>query len=347
MVRFFAILGATVACAIPVHAVDVTLQYESPADAFFTPSARATLQRAASDVSQAITTRLSALNQSSYTGTSGASRITAEWSFLYAAPDTGAPAPDITNFNFLQDEFRVIVGRRPLAGNTLGRGGPAGAAISLNGSGNESTWASAMADLETRSNASMSRGGPLVGQFERNFDFSPQAPAAYELGYGFSLGSLTFDDMANWHFDFATLPGPGQNDFYSVAVHEILHTVGYGASRAWDLQRSGADWFGPEAIALLGTGVGVLDPDGDHLVSGTMGHPIIDGIYRTDLDQEAVMDPTLLTGSRKYLTDVDLAFLSDMGWDVMDFAAVPEPSTILLLLLAGTTVAIRRARPFR
>ena len=37
---------------------------------------------------------------------------------------------------------------------------------------------------------------------------------------------LDMDDY--WHFDHTLDPASGKNDFYSVAVHEILHTMGFG-----------------------------------------------------------------------------------------------------------------------
>lgn len=344
MIRPLTVIAIGFSLALPVHAITVNIQYENSGDAFFTPAARTTLQKAATDVSQAITTSLSALNKSVYTGTNGGSSITVDWAFSYTSPNTGNTVPDITNFDFLQNEFRVVVGRRTLVGGTLGRGGPAGASVGLDGVGNNATWAGAMANTEALSNASMPRGGPTVGKFQGDFDLSATAPADYDLDYGFSIGSLTFDDMANWHFDYATLPSPGQNDFYSVAVHEMLHSLGFGASRAWNLEHLGTDWLGPEVIALLGSGNDVLSPGQDHIKEGTMGHPIIDGNYRTDLSQEAIMDPSLTVGSRKYITDLDLAFLEDMGWDVMEFVAVPEPSTLVLLSLTGLLLVARRSR---
>lgn len=336
------------AAAFPsARAITINVQYETPADAFFTPTARATLQKAADDVGNAVTTSLSALNQSTYTGTQGSTDATVEWNFSYTNPNTGVSAPDITTFNFLADEFRVIVGHRDLPGTTLGLGGPGGAGIELSGGGVPAQWDTAVANMETASNANMPRGGPFGGTFDGSFDFAP-APGNYSLRYGFSLGALTFDDMTSWHFDYATLPAFGQNDFYSVAVHELIHSIGFGASDAWDTQVSGTDWFGPAVMNLLGTGTDVLSSGGNHIRSGLEGIPIIDGVYRSDLPlQEAIMDPNLTTGTRKYITDLDLAFLQDMGWDVV---AVPEPSTLVLLafgalIALATATARRRATP--
>jgi hypothetical protein len=54
--------------------------------------------------------------------------------------------------------------------------------------------------------------------------------------------------------------------------------------------------------------------------------------------QEAVMDPSLLLGSRKYLTELDLAFLRDLG-----YATIPEPS-VTALALGGLLIFSARRR---
>ena len=56
------------------------------------------------------------------------------------------------------------------------------------------------------------------------------------------------------------------------------------------------------------------------------------------LAQEAVMDPTITVGTRKTLTELDLAFLRDLG-----FTTVPEPSRMLLLFVGAVgLLRIRR-----
>jgi hypothetical protein len=56
------------------------------------------------------------------------------------------------------------------------------------------------------------------------------------------------------------------------------------------------------------------------------------------------MDPTLTTGTRKFLTVLDLAMLEDLGYTV---AAVPEPASYGLMMglgALGCLVARRRVR---
>jgi hypothetical protein len=55
--------------------------------------------------------------------------------------------------------------------------------------------------------------------------------------------------------------------------------------------------------------------------------------------QEPVMTPSVLTGSRKFLTAMDAAFLRDLG-----YSTIPEPAS-MGLLLAG--VGLLLAHPWR
>jgi len=54
-----------------------------------------------------------------------------------------------------------------------------------------------------------------------------------------------------------------------------------------------------------------VDPDLGHINTGTMSTSWVDGA-----SQEVSMDPNILIGTRKHVTELDLAFLADMGWDV-------------------------------
>ncbi|MEJ6571259.1 MAG: PEP-CTERM sorting domain-containing protein, partial [Akkermansiaceae bacterium] len=59
--------------------------------------------------------------------------------------------------------------------------------------------------------------------------------------------------------------------------------------------------------------------------------------------QEAIISPTITLGIRKELTELDVAFLTDLGYE-MAAAPVPEPSVILLLVGAAFLVLPRRKR---
>ncbi|MEP2774524.1 MAG: PEP-CTERM sorting domain-containing protein [Luteolibacter sp.] len=317
-------------------AISITIDYSNPSDSFFTAQAQATLAKAAADVSFAITTSLSALNQDVYTGSVGGSTATADWRLTYKNPYSATATVTQNTFSFAQDEVVVKVGSRSLSGSTLGQGGPGGGGASLSGgSASSESFAASVDAMELASNAGMLRGGPTLSGISGSF-----GPETYELSYGYSLSSLVFnsDPSTFWNFSYNDLPTTSQSDFYSVAVHELLHALGFGSAGTWTEKVSGTDWSGAAVNALLGTGTDVVDAGGAHVATGLQGFAIIDGVV-TATKQDAVMSPSITQGTRKYITDLDLAFLSDMGWEV-----VPEPSTSILLLSAGGLLLLGRRR---
>ena len=60
--------------------------------------------------------------------------------------------------------------------------------------------------------------------------------------------------------------------------------------------------------------------------------------------QEVVIAPTLAPGSRRFLTEIDVAVLRDIGFSTITATAVPEPTSLLLVAVGGIAIAIRRRR---
>jgi hypothetical protein len=110
-------------------------------------------------------------------------------------------------------------------------------------------------------------------------------------------------------------------DFYSVSLHELMHTLGVGASSSFTDLVSGQNWLGGQGITIAGSGTGLISADGAHLSEGTMSTSLLTG-----LAQEASMDPSLILGTRKELTLLDAALLQDIGYTV-NASAIPEPAT--------------------
>src|SRR5204862_7594651 len=97
-----------------------------------------------------------------------------------------------------------VGGRSDLGGSELGQGGPGG--FSASGS---STFVN---NVGSRGQSGTTGTTPT--------DFAPRG------------GAITFKSTANWNFN-ATSPTSGQNDFLSVAIHELGHVFGIGTALSW------------------------------------------------------------------------------------------------------------------
>lgn len=311
------------------------------------PGAKATLEAAAADLGAALGNGLVAVNTDVFNGTSGAASVTFNWSIDVTNPVTDATVT-LNTFTLPANTVRVYVGMRPLLSNTLGTGGPGAGGFGISFSGSGASLQTATNNAQAASNAVMARGaGPVIGSLSGSI-----GTANYTLNYGALFGNLWFDSDSNndgfvddfatldnyWNFSLA-LPTAGKNDFYSVALHELMHSIGFGASDTWDAKHSGTTWLGANAIAANGgSGLNLVSADGAHLASGFMSPRLSDGVM-----QEVAMDPSITVGTRKSLTQMDLAILRDLN-----YAAVPEPSTALLVatvLGLGLTSRRRSQRP--
>lgn len=340
---FLRMLPLSLIGVIPASALTIELDYTHDAAAtdFFGTyaTAKTALEKAASDISDVLDSTLGAISSTQsegVTGTVNATSVTFDWKFSYTNPSTGG-AEELTTFTSAADTIKIFVGARNLTGNTLGQGGPGGAGFSFSGGGFESDWVAAMAAAETASNNVFQRGGqaPILGNISGSSTLGATT-ANYSLNYGPVIGNLWFDDDTDndadtdtttelnnyWHFDHTTAVAAGKIDFYSVALHEILHAIGYGTGNTWDSYVTGTTWTGAEGIAAHGTGLGLIDSGGAHLAT-SISSTALDG----GASQDVVMSPSISTGVRKTLTVLDLAILTDLN-----YSAVPEAGSFALWL---------------
>jgi hypothetical protein len=331
------LLWASSASAITIQ-LDYTYDLQDGGDFFGThPTAKATLEQAAADLSVAITSSFTTVPGDTFTGSSGGYTATIDWDLFFTNPVTGAEVQLETwsSSLFPTNVVRIYVGMQPLDGATLGMGGAGSAGISVSVSGSSGNPATAVGNAAAASNAVMPRGaGPSMGTFEGSL-----AGVDYSVSFGLLTGSLLFDNDTDndgaidgestldsyWHFELTTPSLDGQNDFYSVALHELIHAIGFGIGApdtTWGMQQSGTDWSGVHAGSMdPNGGVGLLTLDG-HIRDDFMSPRLGDGVL-----QEPAMTSSILQGTRKSLTQLDLAFLRDLN-----FATVPEPSVGLLLV---------------
>jgi hypothetical protein len=341
-------------------ALTVTLNYthDAAAENFFgtNPAAKAALEQAALDVSELITSNPTAIATDYFVGSSGTADVYFDFDLQYKNPSTGV-VRQINEPFMAEGEVIVYVGSQALAENKL-------AYSSISTTKNTITWNGAGTPTERQAAA-----GIAAADSEMVWRRSDETPVFNTLSGPVTLGgsqvnfvadlgpiasSIWFDTDTNnngdpdtgaqlaafWHFDHTTPPPATKFDFYSTALHEILHSMGIGTAQSYSLlygTSSGeAFWLGSAAQALNdGSPFNIADPDGQHIREGLMSPRLSDGTL-----QEALMDPTIQVGQRKGLTQMDAAFLHDLGWTLA--TPIPEPSSLLALSLL---LALRRRRP--
>lgn len=332
----------SVLSASTLSAITLNIDYSNSTSSFFdinnanasiaaqAQQARAAVNAAASDVSAVITSQLNGVSNYAFQGTNGLNQIDINANYSYTNPDTGVS----TNFtgNLAANEVRIFVGSRALTGSTLGEGGPGSFGFTIGGQSSVTGSLQAATDqAAANASAGLTRGGTVTGSLSGDI-----SGANYTVNAGPALGNLWFDNdgSTNWHFDHTTAVAVGTIDLYSVALHEMIHAVGIGLYPSWNANVSGTNWLGANAIAVHGTGTNLIAADGGHIADNIMSARLSDGVM-----QEVVMDPNITEGARKELTQLDVAFLQDIGWQT-----VPEPSTSILLMLGGLSLVLRRSR---
>jgi Dockerin type I domain len=205
------------------------------------------------------------------------------WTANITHPSTGNQKT-FDNLSIAANEILIFAGARDLPGNDVGRGGPGGFAA-----GGTAAWV----------NTVTARG--QTGALSN--------PATDSSLWG---GQLAFDSPTKWHFGESTTGlDPDETDFYSVAVHEFAHLMGFGIknpdvakANAWERFLVGNQFAGPLAKAQYDSGGNIpLESDQAHWLVGI-----------TDDGQATVMDPSISKGTRKLLTPLDLAAFGDLGW---------------------------------
>lgn len=148
--------------------------------------------------------------------------------------------------------------------------------------------------------------------------------------YGPWGGSIAFNIDRSWSFASpGESPGSGTDDFFTAAVHEIAHVLGIGTAASWNVLIDPIDstlFTGSASMDVFGGAVPLATGDTDHFAN-------------SGIDPEPLMDPDLSTGQRKFLTELDLAALRDIGWEVT------ENAMAFLALNGGAIVSGVAANP--
>ncbi|MEO0587800.1 MAG: hypothetical protein AAF078_09185, partial [Planctomycetota bacterium] len=303
-----AVGSGVIAC--PAVALDIVIDYSNDTGFLSNNAAAvAALEAAASDLEAIISTTLPEVVDfvgETFDSDSSTSNVgLAEFNFSnnYTNPSTGSSVT-LNNAAIAEDQIRVFVGARPIAGSAIGQGGPGGWGYGVSAGSSGSGFSFDEFDLNAntawslaypQAEANIRRAGPVLGNFTQTINSSSGGPWQIDFDTGISLGNVWFDTATNWHYDHTTPVEFSSLDFYSTALHELVHVLGLGTSDSWDDLANGDDWMGPEVIALLGSGNNILEADENHIAAGTLSTSLIDGG-----SQEAAMDPTLTNGQRKF-----------------------------------------------
>ncbi|XAM01127.1 PEP-CTERM sorting domain-containing protein [Phycisphaeraceae bacterium D3-23] len=305
MRRFGLFAGAGLLClpAFSAGAIDIVIDYTYDINGFFDTgtsdgqAARTTLERAASDFSSLLTDTFSAIvTPPDFVNDLGGGEARYEWDWeaTFSHPGlTGNTDVTLSNPTIGADQYIIYAGGESLAGSTLGQGGPGGFSWSAGGSRYPSDVAEIDAITDAFASAVEDRGE--------------------SSGFASWGGAVTFDTDAgtNWHFGLED-PSGGESDFYSVAVHELAHALGLGTTDEWNGFINGSGrWTGANAVSEYGGTIPLDPPDGGHWAEDTMSN-----VFGTGTSQEAAMDPNVTTGTRKLMTDLDVAALDDIGWSI-------------------------------
>jgi len=201
------------------------------------------------------------------------------WQAIFIDPADADEQIQLMNLEVAENEIIIFAGGQQLGGS-LALGGPGG--FSVNGT---------QSFVDT-----VSGRGESGALLPTPTDYGPWG------------GIVTFDIDANWHFGTDTLRlEDNQADFFSVAVHELTHALGFGTSDAFSRWVDDSQYTGPASVAEFdGPGNPPLHGDNAHWQNGV-----------TDEGREAALDPSITLGTRKLLTELDFAALDDLGWDLL------------------------------
>lgn len=283
---------ALLALSSSAFALKIEIRYDQDPNGFFAnnPQAKTALRAAADFYEPLIHDSLLPIDP----GTTGNS-----WTATIQHPSTGASGYVLPAFVVPANTIIIFASGRAL-GTAAGKGGPGGQGTSTaNGDPN---WT------------------PTVR-------FRGQAGAALTPATDFGRwgGYVVFNTATTWNFSLTNPTGSGV-PFLSAALHEIGHVLGLGSSittPSWSNKIVNGHFTGTYAVQAYGGNVPLDNTDHwlDNNVDDEPG--VLSKAYGSFATphgtvQNGLMDPKLPSGGSFYpvMTDVDLAALRDIGWEV-------------------------------
>ena len=206
------------------------------------------------------------------------------WDSFFTRPDTGATIL-WSDVPIAEDTLLVVAGARSFGDDYLAIATGIGAV----GDGDEE-WKDLVSYRGQEGAREKTDFSTLGGKIAFNNDFE-----AYQWHWG-----LSTDGLEAHEFDFIT-----------VAMHELLHIMGFGTAPSFAAQVDARMRFtGPEATRVGSpTNPNLqLDSEEFHLAEGT------ESPWNGKL-QEALLAPGIFPGERAFPTLIDRAIIRDIGWE--------------------------------
>ncbi|MEZ6062652.1 MAG: GEVED domain-containing protein [Planctomycetaceae bacterium] len=280
--------------------LNIKFDYSMDDSRFFAPQERKdALERAAAVLEARITDTLSAI-------TPGSGNT---WTAELFDPATGNRS-QVGNLTVAANQIVIFAGAR-----NLGKIGTR-PVLGQGSSGGVPSWRGTQAF-----------GTAVVTRGQSGVNVSNPAASTDFAAWGGALAFTTaLDAGQSWNFGTGA-PGANQYDFFSVAVHEMAHLLGFGLAPSYmRLVNASNQFTGTKSRQLFGGNVPLETGAGHWMVDTAANLP------GTSTRQETLMDPDFEPGVRKLITDLDWAGLDDLGWDVsavstqLDFGDAPDAS---------------------
>ncbi len=322
-------LGCALAGSAHAITIDIDYSYDSPSlggSNFFGSGnpqgatggsqARAALDAAASYFTGILNDTFSAITvpapyPSTFQGSTGEVRWFFEQRFQHPSGtvEVAIPNPTIPDPSVPANTYIIYAGAKSLAGNVAGIG-----AVGGQFRGNDIIGSNEFTQQDIN----------IIEQTSDNF-FNAVDTRGEPSGFSRWGGTISFDTDPSpaWHFNHTTPPSGQVRDFFSVAIHELGHALGFGSQSSsdvtpWEALVSGANFVGANAMSQNGGNPVPLSADRAHWANGTQSV-----VYGGTTAQETAMDPDLQNGTRKRFTALDAAAMRDIGWEVI---APPVPT---------------------
>jgi hypothetical protein len=203
---------------------------------------RAAIDQAAADLSAVLSNHhLAALPTRQVTGTASwnngetdlVSTINVTASYTIRNPVTGDIAR-LANETFANDEFRIYVGMSSMS-NAYAMGTAADVGIGWAGIGYVPSWEQAVRNVEANANAYFGRNGNLVSSTWTGTMPRGEIAGEYTVNSAPTAGAVSFSSFEFFHYDSSTTVHPDRYDLYSVALEQMLQSL--GVDRSSDLER--------------------------------------------------------------------------------------------------------------